>query len=88
MKETLWDKQKAKTLRENPDRGVTFERCVIAIENDDILADIENPSRDGQNILILNIDNDAYVVPYVEDEKARYLKTIYPSRKYTKLYFK
>ncbi len=88
MKEILWDRQKAKALSENPDRGITFERCVIAIENDDILANIENPSRDGQNILILNIDNYAYVVPYVEDEKARYLKTIYPSRKYTKIYLR
>ncbi len=88
MKETLWDKQKAKTLSEKPDRDITFERCVIAIENDDVLADIENPARDGQNILVLNIDGYAYVVPYVEDEKTRYLKTIYPSRKYTKLYLK
>lgn len=88
MKPFYWDAEKAKFLEQNEDRNISFERCILAIENGDILANIENPSRNGQNILILAIDNYAYVVPYVEDEKARYLKTVFPSRKYTKLFLK
>jgi len=34
----------------------------------------------------VNIENYAYVVPFVEDEEKIFLKTIIPSRKMTKLY--
>ncbi len=88
MKEIVWDKQKANVLDENTDRNITFERCVVAIENGDVLDNIENPARDGQNIFVLDIDGYAYVVPYVEDEKAIYFKTVFPSRRYTKIYLK
>lgn len=88
MKPFYWDTEKAKLLEQDGDRNISFERCIVAIENGDILANIENPSRDGQKILVLEIDNYAYVVPYVEDDEARYLKTIFPSRKYTKLFLK
>lgn len=84
----MWDKLKAKTLDENHDRRISFERCLVAIENGAILANIQNPSRAEQKIFVLDIDDYAYVVPYVEDEKAMYLKTIYPSRKYTKQFLR
>ena len=84
----IWEIEKSKIIRDNPDRKVSFERCIIAIENGDILDDIKNPARDNQNIMILNIDDYAYVVPYVEDNEARYFKTVFPSRKYTRLYLK
>lgn len=87
MKRIVWDKEKAKLIEANYDRKITFERCAIAIENGDILDDRGNPARDGQRILILDIDGYAYVVPYVEDNKAIYLKTVFPSRKYTKEFF-
>ena len=88
MKPILWDKSKAQTLALNTDRNITFERCLVAIEAGDILANIANPSRDGQNIFVLNIEDYAYVVPYVEDSEGLYLKTVFPSRKYTKLFLK
>jgi hypothetical protein len=88
MKKILWDKQKAENLLNDPVRNITFERCVVAIESGHILNNIENPARNGQNIFILEIDDYAYVVPYVEDANAMYFKTIYPSRKYTKLYLR
>ena len=88
MKEILWDKQKAKLLGEKPEREISFERCVVAIENGDVLDIIKNLARDGQYIFILEIDNYAYVVPYVEDEKAIYFKTVFPSRRYTKKYLR
>ena len=79
---------KARTLAANPNRNITFERCLVAIESGDTLANIENPSRNGQSIFILDIEGYAYVVPYVEDDEGVYLKTVFPSRKYTKLYLK
>ena len=88
MKKILWDKRKSERLLKEQDRKVTFERCVVAIESGHILNNIENPARNGQNIFILEIDDYAYVVPYVEDDNAMYFKTIYPSRKYAKLYLR
>ncbi|MEM6405550.1 MAG: DUF4258 domain-containing protein [Pseudomonadota bacterium] len=84
MKQIVWDEAKAAAIKANHARNIIFERCVIAIENGDILDDRENPVRDGQRILVLEIDDYAYVIPYVEDQENIYLKTVYPSRKYTR----
>jgi len=35
---------------------------------------------------ILEIENYAIIVPFVENDKAIFLKTAFPSRKYTKRY--
>jgi hypothetical protein len=40
----------------------------------------------GQRIFIINIDDYAYLVPFIETEEDVFLKTIIPSRKATKLY--
>ena len=34
------------------------------------------------------LDDYVYAVPYVEDSEKIFLKTVFPSRKYTKLYLK
>ena len=57
------------------------------------LADLENTSKrkySGQRLLVVSINNYVYVAPYVKDKKVRkiFLKTLYPSRKLTKKYFK
>ena len=40
----------------------------------------------GQRIMVIGIDNYAYLVPYVEDEGELFLKTIIPSRRATEKY--
>ncbi|MBI3956178.1 hypothetical protein HY339_02885 [Candidatus Gottesmanbacteria bacterium] len=40
----------------------------------------------NQRIMVINISDYAYLVPYVEDTEKIFLKTIYPSRKHTKVY--
>lgn len=40
----------------------------------------------GQRIFVVQRDDYVYVVPFVEDEKLIFLKTIIPSRKATKQY--
>ena len=42
----------------------------------------------NQRVFIVNIDDYAYLVPYVESESEVFLKTIIPSRKATKLYLR
>lgn len=91
MKKIVWDIAKAKTLRDNALRGnVGFEECVVAIEEGRVLADIANPNPQypRQRMLVLRINDYAYVVPYVETDEEIFLKTVFPSRKHTLLYLK
>jgi hypothetical protein len=40
----------------------------------------------GQHLFVVNIEDYAYLVPFVEEQKQVVLKTIIPSRKATKKY--
>lgn len=91
MKPILWNAEKAAAIRGDSGRnGVGFEECVIAIEEGRVLADIANPSPQfpHQRMMVLNINDYAYVVPYVESAENIFLKTIFPSRKHTAKYLK
>ena len=69
-------------------RGVSFDAVIASIENDQLLDAIRHTSAkyQHQNMLIVEIDGYAFVVPYVETEEEIFLKTIYPSRVMTKRY--
>jgi hypothetical protein len=40
----------------------------------------------NQKIFVINIEGYAYLVPFIETDEEIFLKTIFPSRKATKLY--
>lgn len=87
MKVFRWDNEKNEMLKKN--RGVSFEQIVILMERADILDTIEHPNQErypGQKIAVINIDDYAYLVPYVESGEELFLKTIIPSRKATNKY--
>jgi len=89
MKIFDWNDEKNKQLKS--ERGVTFEEVVYYLTHDGLLDTIEHPNQNrypGQRIFIINIEEYAYLVPFVEDEEWIFLKTIIPSRKMTKLYLK
>ena len=91
MKKIIWNADKALALRGNATRGhVSFEDCVVALEGGKMLDVVRNPSRNHltQNMFVLNIGGYAYCVPFVETETEIFLKTIFPSRKFTALYLK
>lgn len=84
-----WDKEKNEKLKRL--RGVSFEDVVVLIENDAVLDEIEHPNKKKyprQKIFILLVDDYVYAVPFVKDSEKIFLKTIIPSRKYTKKYLK
>lgn len=61
------------------------------ILNDKLLDILEHPNKDKygqQKLFVVNVDNYAYIVPYVLEEKKIFLKTIFPSRKATRKYLK
>ncbi len=88
MKSINWNTEKSLALKES--RGICFEDVVFHIERGDILDDYEHPDQRkyaGQRIMVVGINNYAYIVPYVENEEEVFLKTIIPSRKMTAKYF-
>ena len=87
MKYFSWSPEKNQLLQER--RGISFEEIVFHIENGDVLDILEhsNPQKyPGQRILVVEVDGYAYLVPFVEDEREVFLKTIIPSRKATRDY--
>ena len=87
MKYFEWDD--AKNLKLRDERGVCFDDVLASIEAGNALDRIEHPNQKhypGQQILVININDYVFLVPYVEDDEKLFLKTIYPSRKFTKFY--
>jgi uncharacterized DUF497 family protein len=82
-----WDIEKNELLKRS--RNISFEQVVVAIETDETIAFLQHPNHKkypNQVIVLVNIDDYVYVVPCVINKDSIFLKTIYPSRKYTKLY--
>ena len=87
MKYFDWDEEKNKILIK--ERGISFEEIKIAVEEDKVLDEYDHPNQKrypGQKVMVLKINNYAYLVPYVRDDEKVFLKTVIPSRKATKKY--
>jgi uncharacterized DUF497 family protein len=82
-----WDPQKNDWLHQQ--RGIRFETIVAAIRAGgllDILAH-HNPTRyPNHRLLVVQIDDYAYVVPCIVEGERYVLKTVYASRKATRDY--
>lgn len=81
--------EKNELLKEQ--RNIGFEDVLLAIENGGLLDDVEHPKKEkypNQNIFIILVEIKEYVylVPYVEDDESIFLKTIIPSRQMNKKY--
>ena len=84
-----WNEEKDRWLQET--RGISFRRIATLILEDDILDVIDHPNQErypGQQLLFIKVDDYVYVVPFVEEEKRIFLKTIIPSRKATRAYLR
>ncbi len=84
MKYLNWNPKKNELLKR--ERGIAFEEIAYLIESEQIIGIEENPGRPNQKMYILEIENYAILVPFVENDKEIFLKTAFPSRKYTKRY--
>lgn len=87
MKYFDWDEGKNDKLKR--EREIGFEDVVIAIDEGNLLEVLDHHKRDkypNQKIYVVKIEDYVYLVPFVEDEEKRFLKTIYPSRKMTRKY--
>lgn len=82
-----WDNHKNEKLK--AERGIGFEKVVMHIERGDVLDLFEHPNQKkypNQQIIVVAIDKYAYIIPFVESPKGKFLKTIIPSRKATREY--
>ena len=80
MKEVRWNSLKSERLKKA--RGISFEEISEAK-----LVDIkDHPFRENQRIMLFEYKGYIWLVPFVENEREIFLKTIYASRKYTKIY--
>jgi uncharacterized DUF497 family protein len=87
MKYYSWNNDKNEKLKK--ERGTSFEDIIYYIENKKLCAILKHKNQErypGQKIYAVEINNYAYLVPFVETEKEISLKTIIPSRKATKKY--
>jgi uncharacterized DUF497 family protein len=86
-----WDEAKNRRLKES--RGISFEEIVIAIHEGSVLDVLEHPNTErypGQRIYLIAHREYVWVVPFVRDSENEeiFLKTAYPSRRYTRDYLK
>ena len=82
-----WNPAKNEQLKN--ERGICFEDIVLRINTGHALGIVEHPNQKrypNQMILLINVDGYVYVVPFIIQENGIFLKTIFPSRKYTKKY--
>ena len=82
-----WNYEKDERLK--AERGLSFEQVILHIERGDLIDVIEHPNQSkypNQQMLVVKIRDYAYLVPFIEDEEGKFLKTIIPSRKATREY--
>lgn len=87
MKYFDWDEGKNQKLKE--ERDISFEEVMIALDEERVLHRGDHPNQNkypGQKIVVVEIKDYAYIIPFVEDDEKIFFKTIIPSRKATKKY--
>jgi len=81
----LWDSGKNKKLIAQ--RGLSLETFASLILEKKYHVVLKNPVREDQKIFVIPFNDYTYVVPFIIDrEKNIILKTVFPSRKYHKMY--
>ena len=71
------------------ERDLSFEMVLQAMEDDCLLDVLEHHNKEkygGQKLYVIKLDGYAYIVPFEDNGDERILKTIFPSRRYTRLY--
>ena len=87
MKPFRWSPEKNVTIK--AERGISFESIVVSIKGGGLLDILAHPNQakyPRQRVLVVECDNYAYLVPFIEEEDFFFLKTVIPSRKATRSY--
>jgi hypothetical protein len=65
-------------------RGASFEDIIYS----ELIVVKGHPKRINQDIMLFKFKGYIWIVPYVEEKDYIFLKTLYPSRKYSRFYRK
>lgn len=87
IKRILWNEEKNQLLKLQ--RNINFEQVLVELESGNILGRKFHPNSEkfpNQEIFILRLNGYISYVPFVENDKEIFLKTIIPSRKLNKEY--
>jgi len=87
MKDFEWNKEKNEWLKKY--RDISFEEISLYIENGGLLDSYKHPNKEKyprQSIFVVQTDSYVYIVPYIEENKYYFLKTIIPNREAKKKY--
>lgn len=82
MRFVKWNILKSERLKK--ERGVSFEEIIRG----KLIAVKKHPKKEYQDIMLFEYKSYIRVVPFVKNKDELFLKTLYPSRKYTKIYRK
>ncbi len=82
MQRVTWNSDKNDWLKRT--RGISFEDILQA----SVIDTVTHPKYTHQRILLVEHQNYVWAVPFVKNEKEIFLKTIYKSRQFTKIYRK
>lgn len=84
-----WSEEKNTLLQSK--RNISFEQIIVEINSGNLLDVVKHPNvKKYPNQLLYVVRSGEYVflLPFVRDKKKIFLKTIYPSRKFKKIYDK
>ena len=84
-----WNPDKNEWLKKH--RNISFEQIVFHLSRGDVWIIAEHPDQEKyprQSIYFVVVENYVYLVPHIIETDCIFLKTIIPSRKATKDYFK
>lgn len=66
-------------------RGITFEQAIEIIAKNGILLDFQHPNTEKypkQRIMVIEVENYPYCIPYTMNDNKIFLKTIFPDRRF------
>ena len=78
--EIRWNESKSQRLKQT--RGISFEEIL----KERLVGQKPHPTRKNQELLLFERQGAIWVVPFVMDENGIFLKTLFPHRRFTKLY--
>lgn len=83
--EFRWSEAKDEELKAK--RGVSFGELEAQIRSGGVMDIIAHPGRPNQRIFLLDRAGYVWAIPFVEEDGDRFfLKTAFPSRKFTRIY--
>lgn len=67
-------------------RGISFEEIEKIIMEEKYIDILKHPKRKNQYIFIIMINDYVWVVPFVKSDEKIFLKTAFPSKRFTNIY--